>query len=98
MVISGEYKETACNKLTVAPPTELADCKNPSVLLDVDTLLVGGLFGVLMALILFYSDKISLLFINELNSNKEVCSVPSKQMFRCSVFKDGMIIGSSVSA
>ena len=64
----------------------------------VGDLLVGGLFGVLMALILFYSDKISLLFINELNSNKEVCSVPSKQMFRCSVFKDGMIIGSSVSA
>lgn len=60
--------------------------------------LVGGLFGVSMALLLFYSDKISLMFINELNSNKEVCSVPSKQMFRCSVFKDGMIIGSSVSA
>jgi hypothetical protein len=60
--------------------------------------LVGGVLGAIMALLLFYSDKISLMFINELNSNKEVCSVPSKQMFRCSVFKDGMIIGSSVSA
>jgi len=64
----------------------------------VGDLLFGALFGVLMALVLFYADKISLLFINELNSNKEVCSVPSKQMFRCSVFKDGMIIGSSVPA
>lgn len=64
----------------------------------VGDLLVGLLFGVSMALLLFYSDKISLMFINELNSNKEVCSVPSKQMFRCSVFKDGMIVGSSVSA
>lgn len=60
--------------------------------------LVGGLFGTIMALTLFYSDKISLLFINELNSNKEVCSVPSKQQFRCSIFKGGQIIGSSVSA
>jgi len=60
--------------------------------------LVGGLFGSLIALILFYSDKISLLFINELNSNKEVCSVPSKQHFKCSVMRDGQIIGSSITA
>lgn len=60
--------------------------------------LLGGLFGGLTALLLFYSDKISLLFINELNSNKEVCSVPSKQQFKCSIFKNGEIVGSSVSA
>jgi hypothetical protein len=71
------------------------------VLFDVGLLadfLVGGLFGCLIALLLFYSDKISLLFINELNSNKEVCSVPSKQHFKCSVMKDGQIIGSSITA
>jgi hypothetical protein len=61
-------------------------------------LLAGAILGVTISLILFASDKISLMFINELNSNKEVCSVPSKQQFRCSVFKDGMIVGSSVSA
>jgi hypothetical protein len=61
-------------------------------------LLVGGLFGSLMAVLLFYSDKISLLFINELNSNKEVCTVPSKQQFKCQLYKGGMIVGSSVSA
>ena len=60
--------------------------------------LVGGLFGSLMAVLLFYSDKISLLFINELNSNKEVCTVPSKQQFKCSIYKNGEIVGSSVSA
>ena len=60
--------------------------------------LVGGLFGSLIAIILFYSDKISLMFINELNSNKEVCSVPSKQHFKCSLMHDGMIIGSSISS
>ena len=60
--------------------------------------LVGGLFGALMAVTLFYSDKISLLFINELNSNKEVCTVPSKQQFKCQIYKHGAIVGSSVSA
>ena len=60
--------------------------------------LVGGLFGALMAVTLFYSDKISLLFINELNSNKEVCTVPSKQQFKCQIFRNGTIVGSSVSA
>ena len=60
--------------------------------------LVGGFLGAIMALILFYSDKISIMFINELNSNKEVCSVPSKQHFKCVAYKDGMILGSSVSA
>ena len=64
----------------------------------VGDLLVGLLFGVSMALLLFYADKISLLFINELNSNKEVCSVPSKQHFKCVLYRDGMIVGSSVSA
>ena len=60
--------------------------------------LVGGLFGSLIAIILFYSDKISLMFINELNSNKEVCSVPSKQHFRCSILRDGQIIGSTITS
>jgi hypothetical protein len=60
--------------------------------------LAGGLFGSLIALLLFYSDKISLMFINELNSNKEVCSVPSKQQFRCSLYQNGTIVGSSITA
>lgn len=60
--------------------------------------LIGALAGTLIAGLLFYTDKISLLFINELNSNKEVCTVPSKQQFKCNVLRNGMIIGSSVSS
>ena len=60
-------------------------------------LLGGALVGGIFALILFQFDKISLMFINEFNSNKEVCSVPSKQQFKCSVMRDGQIIGTSVS-
>jgi hypothetical protein len=60
--------------------------------------LSGALLGLIAAYILFASDKISIMFINELNSNKEVCTVPSKQQFRCSLYKNGTIVGSSVSA
>jgi len=60
--------------------------------------LLGGVAGAGLALLLFYGDQISLMFINELNSNKEVCSVPSKQKFKCVLYKDGMIVGSSVPA
>lgn len=35
------------------------------------------------------------LFFNEVSSNKEVCSQPSKQTFKCNVFKNGELIGSS---
>jgi len=35
-----------------------------------------------------------LLFFNEVSSNKEICYQPKKQTFRCSVFKDGMLVGS----
>ena len=71
------------------------------VLFDIALLadfLVGGLFGSLIALLLFYSDKISLMFINELNSNKEVCSVSSKQHFKCSLYQNGTIVGSSITS
>ena len=33
------------------------------------------------------------LYINEINSNKEVCSMPSKQQFKCKVYKDGALVG-----
>lgn len=33
------------------------------------------------------------LFINETGSNKEVCSMPSKQQFKCSVYQNGTLVG-----
>lgn len=33
------------------------------------------------------------LYINELNSNKEVCSMPSKQQFKCNVYRNGELVG-----
>lgn len=74
-----------------------ASCVKPSLSVLAD-FLSGGLLGAVIALILFASNKISIMFINELNSNKEVCSVPSKQQFKCSLYRNGTIVGSSVTA
>ena len=54
---------------------------------------LGGVVGILM-----YGTKLkSYLYINDINSNSEVCSMPSKQQFRCSVFKNGQLVGSSTN-
>ena len=34
------------------------------------------------------------LFFNEVSSNKDICTMPSKQTFKCNVFKNGELIGS----
>ena len=60
---------------------------------------LSGVFlgGVIAGLIMYGSTLKSYLYINEINTNKEVCSMPSKQQFRCSVYKDGTLVGSSVN-
>jgi hypothetical protein len=56
---------------------------------------ISGLFlgAVIAGLIMYGSNMKSYLYINEVNTNKEVCSMPSKQQFKCRVFKDGTLIG-----
>jgi hypothetical protein len=57
--------------------------------------LLSGIFlGALISGIIMYGTALKgYLYINEMNSNKEVCSMPSKQQFKCKVFKDGTLIG-----
>lgn len=60
--------------------------------------IVSGLFlGSLAAVIMYGSNLKGYLYINEINSNKEVCSMPSKQQFKCSIYKNGELVGSSVN-
>ena len=49
--------------------------------------------GVIAGLIMYGSELKSYLYINEINTNKEVCSMPSKQQFKCKVYKDGTLVG-----
>ena len=59
----------------------------------------SGLFlgGVIAGLIMYGSNLKSYLYINEVNTNKEVCTMPSKQQFKCSVYKNGELVGSSIN-
>ena len=62
--------------------------------------LIGGLVGLLLGgtwyLLLHDSGYDSLLYFDELLSNKVACSRPSKQNFKCSVYKGGELISSNV--
>jgi hypothetical protein len=62
--------------------------------LVIGNVLSGMFLGAVIAGIFMYGSNLKgYLFINEINSNKEVCSMPSKQQFKCRVFKDGTLIG-----
>ena len=39
----------------------------------------------------------NLLFFNDYSSNKEVCTMPKNQTFKCAVYKNGELIGSSTT-
>ena len=53
----------------------------------------GALLGIFIALGMYGTELKGYLYINEINSNKEVCSMPSKQQFKCKVYKDGTLVG-----
>ena len=57
---------------------------------------LGILFGLFWIGLFWKSNKKDLLFYNELASNNVVCSKPSKQTFKCSVYKNGEMISSNV--
>jgi hypothetical protein len=59
--------------------------------------LVSGITLGIGASILMYSYLRNFLYINEINSDKEVCSMPSKQQFKCSVYKNGELVSSSIN-
>ena len=65
-----------------------------SVMID---LLSGAFFGIFTSLIMYSTTLKQYLFINEVNSNKEVCSMPSKQQFKCSLYRNGELVTSSIS-
>ena len=58
-------------------------------------LLIGITAGII-AITAMYTAKISnYLFFNETSSTKDVCSMPSKQTFKCSVYQGGELVGST---
>jgi hypothetical protein len=63
--------------------------------------ILGALLGFMLGALwygLFHSAGYdSLLYFDELRSNKVLCSKPSKQTFKCSVYKNGQLISSNIA-
>lgn len=57
---------------------------------------LGFIIGGLWFIMLWTSNNKHLLFYNELASNNVICNKPSKQTFKCSVYKNGEVISSSI--
>ena len=57
----------------------------------------GTLLGAGLSALLYTSSVKNLLYINEVNSDNEVCSMPSQQKFKCRVYKNGELVGSTIS-
>ncbi len=54
--------------------------------------ILGGLLGYMWYALFKATGNESLLYFNETLSNSAVCSVPKKQTFKCSVFKNGQLV------
>jgi hypothetical protein len=55
--------------------------------------LLGTTFSTIIVILMYLGGSSKYLFFNEIQSNKEVCTMPSKQTFKCQVFKNGEMIG-----
>jgi hypothetical protein len=59
--------------------------------------LVGFIFGTIWYIIFHGLGFDSLLYFDELRSNNVICSRPTKQTFKCSVYKNGELISSNIA-
>ena len=55
-------------------------------------MLLGAGSAALIVTLMYAGDSGNYLFFNEVSSNKEMCYQPSKQTFKCNLFKDGTLI------
>jgi len=68
-----------------------------SIVAPLANVVIGFLLGMIIAGPIMYNGVLKpYLYINEITSNKEVCAMPSQQQFRCNVYKNGELVGSSV--
>ena len=59
--------------------------------------LLGFVFGALWYTLFHGMGYDSLLYFDEMDSNNVVCSKPSKQTFKCSVYKNGELVSSNIA-
>ena len=55
-------------------------------------ILLGATSAALIVTMMYAGGSGKYLFFNEVSSNKDVCYQPSKQTFKCSLFRNGELI------
>jgi len=60
-------------------------------------MVVGLILGALWFSLFHITGNDDLLYFNELKSNSVVCKKPSKQTFKCSVYKNGQLVSSNIA-
>lgn len=60
-------------------------------------IIIGSLLGILWYILWYSTGNEDLLYFGKYTSNNIQCSKPSKQMFKCSVYKNGQIISSEIA-
>jgi hypothetical protein len=56
-------------------------------------ILLGLASSALIVTLMYTGGSGKYLFFNEVSSNKDICYQPKEQTFKCSVFKDGTLVG-----
>jgi hypothetical protein len=83
--------------LDLSMKKEMGCAKNITNVGIVGNFLSGTLLGSGLSALIYTSPIKNLLYVSNINGDKEVCSMPSQQKFKCRVFKNGELVGSSVS-
>lgn len=55
--------------------------------------LMGLVSGAVIVSLMYVGGSGKFLFFNEISSNKDICYKPTEQTFKCSVFKNGELVG-----
>jgi hypothetical protein len=55
--------------------------------------LLGLTSAALIVILMYFGGSSKYLFFNEIQSSKQMCSMPKNQTFKCNVYKNGELIG-----
>jgi hypothetical protein len=57
------------------------------------SVLSGAALSALIVCLMYAGGSGKFLFFNEISSNKEICTQPKNQTFKCAVYKNGELVG-----
>jgi hypothetical protein len=72
------------------------NCVPYSAYLFLDVL-AGAISASIIISLMYFGGSANFLFFNEMSGSAETCSMPSKQTFKCAVYKNGELVSNSVT-